>query len=96
MSLEPPVLRSVILMRDRIEDSDVYPFSIPAVQALDGLELSAVTYNFLPQCFERECFDDGASAERRLVDWVRAMPASTRAICAGPVGSKDRARIKAA
>lgn len=44
MSLEPPFLRSVILMRDRIEHPDVYPFSLPAVQALDGLALSAVTY----------------------------------------------------
>lgn len=44
MSLEPPFLRSIILMRDRIENPDVYPFSLPAVQALDGLELSAVTY----------------------------------------------------
>ena len=31
-------------MHDRIEDPDVYPFSLPAVRALDGLELSAVTY----------------------------------------------------
>lgn len=31
-------------MRDRIEDPSLYPFSIPAVQALDGLELSAVTF----------------------------------------------------
>ncbi len=44
MSLEAPFLRSVILMRERIEESDVYPFSLPAVQALDRLELSAVTY----------------------------------------------------
>lgn len=44
MSLEPLFLRSVMLLRDRIEDPSVYPFSIPAVQALDGLELSAVTY----------------------------------------------------
>lgn len=44
MSLEAPFLRSVILRRDRIEDADAYPFSIPAVRALDGLELSPVTY----------------------------------------------------
>ena len=31
-------------MRDRIEDPAAYPFSIPAVEALDGLTLSAVTY----------------------------------------------------
>ena len=31
-------------MHERIEDPDVYPFSLPAVRALDGLELSAVTY----------------------------------------------------
>lgn len=44
MSLEAPFLRSVVLMRDRIENPDVYPFSLPAVQAVDRLELSAVTY----------------------------------------------------
>lgn len=44
MSLDAPFLRSVVLMRDRIEDPVAYPFSIPAVQALDGLEFSAVTY----------------------------------------------------
>ena len=31
-------------MHDRIEDPDAYPFALPAVRALDGLELSAVTY----------------------------------------------------
>ena len=31
-------------MHERIEDPDVYPCSLPAVRALDGLELSAVTY----------------------------------------------------
>lgn len=41
--LEPPFLRSIHLMRERIEDPSAYPFSLPAVQALDGLELSAVT-----------------------------------------------------
>lgn len=44
MNLEPPFLRSVILMRDRVEDVTAYPFSIPAVQALDRLPFSAVTY----------------------------------------------------
>lgn len=31
-------------MRERIENPDAYPFSLPAVQALDRLALSAVTY----------------------------------------------------
>lgn len=44
MSLEPPFLRNISLMRERIEHPDVYPFSLPAVQALDRLELSTVTY----------------------------------------------------
>jgi predicted ATPase len=42
--IEAPFIRHIILMRDRIEDAAVYPFSLPAVQALDGLALSAVTY----------------------------------------------------
>ena len=41
---EPRYIRSVRLVRERIEDPDAYPFSLPTVQALDGLELSAVTY----------------------------------------------------
>lgn len=44
MVLEPPFIRSVMLMRARIEEPDEYPFSLPAVQGLDGLELSSVTY----------------------------------------------------
>jgi predicted ATPase len=44
MSPEPPFLRNVILVRERIENPNVYPFLLPAVQALDGLALSAVTY----------------------------------------------------
>lgn len=44
MNVEPPFLRSVMLMRDRIEDPDAYPFSLPPVRALDGLKLSTVTY----------------------------------------------------
>jgi predicted ATPase len=43
-TIESPFLRSIILVRERIEDPDAYPFSLPAVQALDGLTLSAVTY----------------------------------------------------
>jgi predicted ATPase len=42
--MDPPFLRDVRLMRERIEDPDAYPFSLPAVQALDGLAFSAVTY----------------------------------------------------
>jgi predicted ATPase len=44
MDLEPPFLRSVTLARERIETPEAYPFSIPAVQALDALEFSRVTY----------------------------------------------------
>lgn len=44
MPLAQPFLRSVVLMREQIVTPTVYPFSIPAVQALDGLALSAVTY----------------------------------------------------
>jgi len=42
--MEPPFIRSVILVRERIDQPDAYPFSLPAVQGLDGLPLSAVTY----------------------------------------------------
>jgi len=31
-------------MHDRIDEPDAYPFSLPAVQAIDGLPLSTVTY----------------------------------------------------
>ncbi len=44
MSSDPPFVRNVIVMRERIEDPDVYPFSLPAVRALDGLAFSTVTY----------------------------------------------------
>ena len=44
MNLEAPFLRNVTFMRERIEDPDAYPFSLPPVQALDGLPLAAVTY----------------------------------------------------
>ncbi|HVK72916.1 MAG TPA: AAA family ATPase [Kofleriaceae bacterium] len=39
-----PFVRSVSLVRDKIEQPDTYPFTLPAVQALDGLELAPVTY----------------------------------------------------
>src|SRR5690606_29328631 len=39
-----PFVRDVTLMREKVERPGEYPFSIPAVQALDGLRLSAVTY----------------------------------------------------
>ena len=32
-------LRAVTLLRDRVEDFDVYPFSIPAIRALETLDL---------------------------------------------------------
>lgn len=41
---DPPFIRSIILVRERIDEPDAYPFSIPAVQGLDGLALSSVTY----------------------------------------------------
>ena len=42
--MEAPFLRSVQLMRERIEDESVYPFSLATVQALDGLTFAPVTY----------------------------------------------------
>ncbi len=44
MDTEGPFLRSIILVRERIERPDEYPFSLPAVRALDGLKLARVTY----------------------------------------------------
>jgi predicted ATPase len=44
MTRPAPFVRDVTLLREKIERPDEYPFSIPAVQALDGLRLSAVTY----------------------------------------------------
>lgn len=44
MAPEAPFLRSVMLVRERIERPGAYPFTLPAVQALDGLKLSTVTY----------------------------------------------------
>lgn len=44
MSPEAPFLRGISVMRDRIEHPEEYPFSLPAVQALDGIALSTVTY----------------------------------------------------
>jgi len=41
---EAPFLRSVLLDRDWIEHPDAYPFVLPAVQALEHLELAPVTY----------------------------------------------------
>ncbi|MBX3219211.1 MAG: AAA family ATPase [Labilithrix sp.] len=41
---EPPFIRSILLVRERIEQPDEYPFSLAAVQALDGLALAPVTY----------------------------------------------------
>jgi predicted ATPase len=43
-SFAAPFLRSVLVLQERIQDPNVYPFSLPAVRALDGLTLSAVTY----------------------------------------------------
>lgn len=39
-----PFIRSVVLERKRIETIGGYPFSVPAVLALDGLAFSTVTY----------------------------------------------------
>ncbi|MBX3200073.1 MAG: AAA family ATPase [Labilithrix sp.] len=44
MHVDPPFLLNVILVSERIDDPDAYPFSLPAVQSLDGLVLSPVTY----------------------------------------------------
>jgi predicted ATPase len=44
MTRPAPFIRDVTLMREKVERPDEYPFAIPAVQALDGLRLSAVTY----------------------------------------------------
>lgn len=41
---DPPFIRSLVVVAERIEKPDAYPFSIPAVRALDGLELRPVTY----------------------------------------------------
>lgn len=39
-----PFIKNVLVAKERIEDPDTYPFTIPAVAALDGLALGAVTY----------------------------------------------------
>lgn len=44
MRVETPFLLNVILVSERIDDPDAYPFSLPAVQSLDGLVLSPVTF----------------------------------------------------
>jgi len=44
MNREAPFLRNVVLVSERIEDPNVYPFSLPAVKMLDGLVFSPVTY----------------------------------------------------
>lgn len=41
---QAPFLRTVSLKREKIEKPGEYPFSLPAVQALDGLRLATVTY----------------------------------------------------
>ena len=42
--MSAPFLDSVRLMPEKIEDPDAYPFNLPAVQALDNLRFSPVTY----------------------------------------------------
>jgi len=42
--IDAPFIRSIILVRERIEEPDAYPFTLPSVQALDGLRLAPVTY----------------------------------------------------
>ncbi len=39
-----PFIKNVLVIAERIENPDEYPFHLPAVRALDGLELAAVTY----------------------------------------------------
>lgn len=41
---QAPFLRTVSLKQEKIEKPTEYPFSLPAVKALDGLRLAAVTY----------------------------------------------------
>lgn len=41
---DAPFIKSVILVRERIEQPDAYPFTLAAVQALDGLVFAPVTY----------------------------------------------------
>src|SRR5690349_14321859 len=36
--LRHPYLRSITFLRDQVPNSNVYPFSIPAIRALDELE----------------------------------------------------------
>lgn len=40
----PPFIRNIVLDHERIQTSDAYPFSLPAIHALDGLAFSTVTY----------------------------------------------------
>lgn len=42
--MESPFLQSVRLVRERIENANAYPFSLAAVQGLDGLKFASVTY----------------------------------------------------
>jgi predicted ATPase len=39
-----PFIREIRIMWERVDDRSTYPFSIPAVRALDGLAFAAVTY----------------------------------------------------
>lgn len=39
-----PFIKNVLVVPERIERPDEYPFTIPAVKGLDGLTLGAVTY----------------------------------------------------
>lgn len=44
MNAETPFLRSVNVVKERIENPNAYPFTLPAVATLDGLTFSKVTY----------------------------------------------------
>ena len=47
-------LRAVRLVRDKVRDFKVYPFSIPSIQSLDELALDAkVTFLIAPTCAGR-------------------------------------------
>ena len=41
---QSPFIRQIFVVEDRIEDPSAFPFTLPAVKQLDGLELAPVTY----------------------------------------------------
>ena len=39
-----PFIRQIFVLEERIDDPSAFPFMLPAVKQLDGLELGPVTY----------------------------------------------------